>query len=198
MKLYSILFEGDDYRGEHTAPGKEGAPIYDVTMNGVYPEDFYSANGARYYGDGSPGDYSVVGLIQSLRNKPKSKVKIYRAVPDEPTLQAQVDELEGQKKYILKHGKVPKGIETPLGSSAYYEHVSKVINRLKERIDSGEQDKAGIDEINSGDWVTIYRPYAVDHGRGALNGRYKVLSKTVVASQLFTDGNSIYEWGYVP
>ena len=78
MRLYSILFEGaEEYRGEHQGPGKEeGAPLHDVTMNGVYPEDFYSANGARYYGDGSPEDFSVVDLIQSLRNKPKSKVKI--------------------------------------------------------------------------------------------------------------------------
>jgi len=199
MKLSKILFEGEeDYRGEHTAPGKEGAPLWDVTMNGVYPADFYSVNGARYYGDGSSGDVSVVGLISSFRNKPKGKVKIYRAVPDEPTLQAQVDDFESQKKYILKYNKIPRNIDTPLNPNEYYKHIHDVVERLKERIAGGEKDKAGIDQINVGDWVTIYRPYAVDHGKGALNGQYKILSKTVKASELFTDGNSIYEWGYVP
>jgi hypothetical protein len=199
-KLINFLFEEEDYRGEHTAPGKEGAPIYDVTMNGIYPEDFYSVNGARYYGDGSPGDGSVVGLIKSLRNKNKSKdkVTIYRAVPREPSLQDQIDDLEIQKKYILKYGKVPRGINTPLGRSAYYDHISDVIDRLRNRIDSGEKDKVGIDKINPGDWVTIYRPYAVEHGKGALNGSYKILSKKVPTSQIFTDGNSIYEWGWYP
>ena len=71
-RLLGYLLEEEDYRGEHTAPGKEGAPIYDVTMNGIYPEDFYSVNGARYYGDGPSRDGFIVALIKSLRDKNKS------------------------------------------------------------------------------------------------------------------------------
>lgn len=55
-----------------------------------------------------------------------------------------------------------------------------------------------ITEINPGDWVTIYRPYAKLHGEGPLSGDYKIISLEVLASSLYTDGNSIYEWGYYP
>lgn len=56
----------------------------------------------------------------------------------------------------------------------------------------------GIKTINLGDWVTINREYAKDHGAGWLQGKYKVLSKIVNARDLYTDGNSIHEFGYYP
>lgn len=200
IRLSRILFESEeDYRGGHKAPDKTDAPLFDVTLNGIYPEDFYSVNGARYYGDGSSGDSSVVSLIQSYKNKPNRKIKIYRAVPDEPSLEEQIGELEAQKKYVLKTGKVPKDVTTPLNGSEYYAYIHKIVERLKERVSSGEQvEKKDIKDINPGDWVTIYRPYAIGHGKGVLNNKYKILSKTVKASELFTDGNSVYEWGYNP
>jgi hypothetical protein len=52
--------------------------------------------------------------------------------------------------------------------------------------------------INQGDWVTINRNYAKDHGESTLNGEYKIVSKTVDARDIYTDGNSIHEWGYDP
>jgi len=204
MKLSNILFESDDtdYRGEHSAPGSDDAPMWDVTK-GVYPEDFYSFNGARYYGDnaGNASDQIVVALIRSVRNKPRARIKIYRAVPKELSLQEQIDKLIAEKKYILKYGKIPKDVKTSLDRrldrSKYYEHISDMIDSLQSRIDAGEKDKTGIEKINSGDWVTIYRPYAKEHGLSSLRGKYKILSMTVPAKNLFTDGNSIYEWGYV-
>jgi len=53
-------------------------------------------------------------------------------------------------------------------------------------------------EINAGDWVTINPQYAKMHGVHALNGKYKVIKKTVYARDIYTDGNSIHEWGYDP
>jgi hypothetical protein len=53
-------------------------------------------------------------------------------------------------------------------------------------------------KINPGDWVTPSRAYAAQHGRSALNGSYRIISKTVKAGQLFTAGDSILEWGYDP
>lgn len=53
-------------------------------------------------------------------------------------------------------------------------------------------------KINPGDWVGTTRAYAKEHGESHLNGPYKIISKTVYARDLFTDGNSIEEWGYVP
>lgn len=52
--------------------------------------------------------------------------------------------------------------------------------------------------IKKGDWVTPTKEYAQDHGEGALNGDYKIASKRVKAKEVFTDGNSIHEWGYHP
>jgi hypothetical protein len=49
--------------------------------------------------------------------------------------------------------------------------------------------------INNGDWVTINRLYAVEHGESNLLGNYKILTKTVPANTLYT-GDSLHEWGY--
>ena len=53
-------------------------------------------------------------------------------------------------------------------------------------------------KINAGDWVTPSRSYAKEHGEGNLNNKFKIISKTVPAKHLHTDGNSIHEWGYHP
>jgi len=53
-------------------------------------------------------------------------------------------------------------------------------------------------KLNPGDWVTIDRNYAVEHGRDNLRNDYHIVSKTVFARDLFTDGNSVEEWGYDP
>jgi hypothetical protein len=53
-------------------------------------------------------------------------------------------------------------------------------------------------DINNGDWVTINKKYADEHGYRSLDDNYDVLEKKVKASDIFTDGNSIHEWGYDP
>ena len=53
-------------------------------------------------------------------------------------------------------------------------------------------------DINSGDWVTITKQYAIEHGENRFDGDYKLLSKKVKAKDLATDGNSIHEQGYDP
>ena len=144
-KLINFLFEEEDYRGLHRAPGKDrGAPLWDLTHD-VYPDDIYTLpvrTAARYYGHSEPGDIPVMSLIRRYQDKPDAQVVIYRSVPD-------VEEIK---------------------------------------------------DINPGDWVSIYRPYAEAHGEsGWGNGEgYKTLEKRVKARDLYTDGNSIYEWGWDP
>jgi hypothetical protein len=53
-------------------------------------------------------------------------------------------------------------------------------------------------DINRGDWITINRDYAEMHGERVLRGKYKIVSKMVKAKDIYTDGNSIHEWGYDP
>ncbi len=53
-------------------------------------------------------------------------------------------------------------------------------------------------DSREGDWVTPSKAYADQHGRGPLNGKYVVRSKKVKARTLWTEGNSLLEWGYHP
>lgn len=52
--------------------------------------------------------------------------------------------------------------------------------------------------FHKGSWVTINKDYAKEHGYGALKGNFKVVRKRVPAKHIYTDGNSIHEWGYHP
>lgn len=139
MLSFKKYFESvEEYRGTHRAPGKSDstAPLWNLSK--IYPDDIYSSNAARYYGDASPFDNIAISIMQRYKNKPNEKITIYRAVPD--------------------------------------------LNL----------------NINSGDWVTTVKEYAKNHGESSLKGKYKILSKIVFARDLFTDANSIFEFGYDP
>lgn len=148
----SKLTESEDYRGIHTSPGPDsGAPLHDVSSNGVYPSDFYSQKGFSYYSDyGNDYDRENHNKIIRYRNQPDKKVWIHRAIP---------------KKVHKKAMKT----ENPIGNM-----------------------------IRSGDWVTISKEYAKDHGEANLNGDYKIASKLVPARHIYTNGDSHLEWGYHP
>ena len=185
-----------DYRGEHESPDKtSGSPMHNII--GIYPEDFYSHLGPRYYGDGSAFDYSSWSLITSVRNKPNAGVKVYRAIPKVLTQQDKINELEKQKAYILKYGKVPSYINTSLDSNRYYDKIYYELQDLRAKMLQNEEIEKKI-TINTGDWVTISRGYAAEHGQSNLNNNYKIISKTVRAKDLYTDGGSLHEWGYDP
>jgi hypothetical protein len=59
-------------------------------------------------------------------------------------------------------------------------------------------EKGAPGKINPGDWVTTVRKYAKDHGEANIGSDYKIIKKTVAARDIFTDGNSVAEWGYSP
>lgn len=185
------LTEEDDYRGYHTAPTSEDSPMYDVTN--TFGEDMYTDRALRMFGGYGQYDGYSIALIQRARNKPNMPVKIYRAIPAILTNQEKINDYEKQKAYILKTGKLPKDVDNWRNSSEYNDWISNEIDRLKAL--PPEQDAKA--KINNGDWVTINPAYAKVHGQSNLNNKFKVLSKTVPAKNLFTDGNSIHEWGYV-
>lgn len=187
-----IKEELEDYRGYHTAPTAADSPMHDVTN--AFGEDMYDGlqKAVRYFGNGYPYDAYSVSLIQRVRNKPNAQVKIYRAVPIAITNQEKINNYEKQKAYILKTGRLPQGVDNWKNSSEYYDWISGEIDKLKAL--PAEQDSKV--KINSGDWVTINPAYARDHGKNHI-GKYRVLTKTVPARTLFTDGNDIHEWGYV-
>ena len=53
-------------------------------------------------------------------------------------------------------------------------------------------------KINPGDWVTVSKEYAMEHGEGQLGGKYKIISQKVPASHVTTNADSILEQGYYP
>jgi len=57
---------------------------------------------------------------------------------------------------------------------------------------------ADISNINAGDWVTLTKDYAKGHGESVLRGDYKILSQKVKAKDLWTNADSIQEFGYQP
>lgn len=56
----------------------------------------------------------------------------------------------------------------------------------------------GVTEINRGDWVSLTHEYAVDHGDANLKDGYDILEMDVPARDLFTNGDSLDEWGWSP
>jgi hypothetical protein len=186
-----------EYQGEHAPPGPgSGAPLNDLTGGGtIYPEDVYSDKAVRYYGTGDEAlDRQTIALAQSLKGQPNAKVTVYRAIPNDITTADKIEKIEREKAYILKHGKLPPNVETNLERYKYYDKISGELEKLKSQPAISEEAPS----IQAGDWVTINRRYAKDHGESTLRRNYKILSKQVKAKELFTNGDSIHEWGYWP
>jgi len=55
-----------------------------------------------------------------------------------------------------------------------------------------------ITKINEGDWVTLSKDYAKVHGESVLGDDYKIISQKVKAKELWTNADSIHEFGYHP
>ena len=57
-----------------------------------------------------------------------------------------------------------------------------------------------VEKINPGDWVTPSKTYAEHHAKANLKNQEQghVLELKVKACELFSDGNSLAEWGYWP
>jgi hypothetical protein len=53
-------------------------------------------------------------------------------------------------------------------------------------------------KINAGDWVTINPDYAKMHGESTLNGEYRIIKQQVKAKDIYTNGDSIHEFGFDP
>ena len=184
----------EDYKGEHQAAGKEGAPLHDMTHNEVYPKDYYD-RWTEYAGTKEERDAALV--VNGYRNKPNRLVTIYRAVPHNQTKEERLDALEKAQAMWLRRNKVHPEFQKEyqkLGAKKYYEWLGDEEEKVKKSNDKVEN----IDSINPGDWVTIVRQYAKEHGRAHLKNKYKILSKKVKASQVWFDGNSLNEAGYSP
>lgn len=106
MKISELFEDTTDYRIQHQAPDKDsGSPLHD--LRGVYPDDIYGPQAAIYYGHyggNHPLDRESIRKIQSLRNKPKMGVQIYRAVPKGVKSINPNDWVTINKNYAIEHG----------------------------------------------------------------------------------------------
>ncbi len=186
--------ERPDYGGDHRPPGPDGgAPLNDLTGGGqVYPADVYSSDAARLYGHGEPSlDNGTMSIVRSFKDRPNALVTIYRAIPKKITNADLLQKVTDQMARYMARGKVPDG-ESKAG---WYDRA----HAERERLRSLPPEEPGAkDTINPGDWVTVNRQYAKEHGESALNGEYKIISKKVKAKEVFTNGDSIHEYGYFP
>jgi hypothetical protein len=195
MKIRELLENVQiDYRGEHGAPEKDqGSPLYDLTLNGTFPADIYSANGLLYYGNGSVEDTESYRVITAYKNRPNALVTVYRSVPDPSKgLQHKISTLEKQKAAFMRRGVFPSDAAFKNGSQ-WYEWASNELERL-EAMPPQESPKY---TINPGDWVAISKRYAIEHGKSHLRNEYKVISKKVKAKDIYCNGD-LSEWGYDP
>ena len=207
IKEEYLSLNEEEYQGEHSAPGKEeNAPLYDVTKNGIYPEDIYSSNAPRLYnsGLGDDMDRESLSIIQSLRKRPHNLIKIYRAIPDfnkdiTKKLKSLYDIINYRNKFgFLPHTEFIHNLQDKYGNltgDQYDVMNQNIVKEIQAQIENLKSQKESI-RINNGDWVTINPRYAKQHGEDNLRNQYKVLTKTVRANQLYSDGNSIHEWGY--
>jgi len=83
------------------------------------------------------------------------------------------------------------------------QEIIDLFSRLRGRPDVGVPVYRAVpvdapDELNPGDWVTPSRRYAEGHGESALGGEYRIVEGNVPARELFTDANSIFEFGWSP
>jgi len=201
-----IKEEINNYHGEHTAPkaNSDDAPMHDLTD--IYGDDIYGYDAARMYSHyGDNRDYGAINIIQSAKNKPNKPIKIYRAVPDiNYDIKTNLKPLLDIYNYYIRYkffpmkNKIVYALDDkyPVSKYGYEESQKLILNDINNQItELQNQQQKGLG-INDGDWVTIDRNYAKEHGVSNLKNKFKIVSKTVPARQLFTDGNDIFEWSY--
>ena len=164
------------YRGQHTAPGPDfGAPLHNLSQ--IYPDDIYSSKAAQYYGHSVPYDQKAALIMQQYKNKPDATVTIYRAVPKQISVSEKLAEVEKQMAAYMKRGTLPKDAENYSSGSKWYDNAYEMREKLRQMPNETPQ---GISDINAGDWVTLTRDYAKEHGESALRGQYKIISKNLI------------------
>jgi hypothetical protein len=149
---------------------------------------------------GNP-NLSQQAMVKALRNPPNPAYNFGGWVTDKtgsPGMGVAANLLAGQvlsppgaamAPVVIKGGKViEEGAEA--AEAAYRPDKQVPIYRAV--------PKEAPSEINAGDWVTVNREYAKEHGESTLEGAYKIVKKTVKARDIFTNGDSIHEWGYDP
>jgi hypothetical protein len=201
--LEKELYEKLNYRS------KSGESDYASAASSLYqsvagrPSDVYAGGTGRVRAIGSTGGSEGMGAGQASQAA-GPEVGAQRFMPD----------YSGEHRAPLDNLKdvYPDDVYGPKGA-LYYGHASgdatdkaaiRIIQSARNKPDAPVKVFRAIpkgiqsNEINPGDWITTIKSYAVQHGEGPLGGDYKILEKTVPAGDLYTNGDSIFEFGYDP
>lgn len=146
-------------------------------------------------------------LVEALREAPADAA--YRGVHKAPTREfgAPLHDLTGGGQFY------PDDIYSP-NAARFYGHggdqvaldkeTARIVQALRNKPDAmvdiyrAVPDTGDIAAINAGDWVTVNPNYAKRHGESVLEGKYKILSSKVPAKHVYTNADSIHEFGYDP
>jgi len=102
--------DDDDYRGQHQGPSAEyGAPMHDITGNGVYPDDVYSSPMDWYASPHETGASESWSKMLRAKDKPDHKVTVYRALPLKHTTPVRYPTDEDGPGFTLRHAPINTG-----------------------------------------------------------------------------------------
>jgi len=214
IRTFLLKETQDLYQGEHEAPSKHdgdaSCPLWN--MEPLFGKEIYSSDAVRLFGEGQPYDAQAISIIHSYKNKPNSFLTIYRAVPDlNFEIKNKIKPLADLLNYHLTYGFFPIAFKRTKEQNQiidyledekykdvqdYDEKRNLILNDIKQQVETLSQQKSKPLTINDGDWVTTVKQYAKEHGESNLNNKYKIISKKVRASEVYSEGNSIYEFGY--
>jgi plasmid stabilization system protein ParE len=208
--LEKELYEKLNYRS------KSGESDYASAASSLYqsvagrPSDVYAGGTGRVRAIGSTGGSEGMGAGQASQAA-GPEVGAQRFMPDYSGEHRAPQRDSGAPLDNLKDV-YPDDVYGPKGA-LYYGHASgdatdkaaiRIIQSARNKPDAPVKVFRAIpkgiqsNEINPGDWITTIKSYAVQHGEGPLGGDYKILEKTVPAGDLYTNGDSIFEFGYDP
>ncbi len=200
LKRLSDQNVSTEYRGQHEAPCPEsGCPIFDLSGEAqIYPDDVYGSDALRMYGDGNDrASRESLNVLHSVKDKPGAKVTIYRAFPKPEKIEETIQRLQRERTSYLRRNQAPQN-PLRLTGSEWYNWAHDEEQRLKSLLESDDNPNPPplSPSIKKGDWITLSRFYAEKHGIENLGNQFQILSATVRADQVFTDGNSLNEMGY--
>jgi hypothetical protein len=97
----------EEYVGQHSAPSPDfGAPMHDVTANGMYPKDFYEKS--HYYVSGAEtGTHESMSAVRTVKGRRHAFVTVYRAIPH-GLKGAKINEgdwVSPSREYAKEHGR---------------------------------------------------------------------------------------------
>jgi hypothetical protein len=148
-----------------------------------------------------------VGLLSPAKQEPAQSLldTSYRMTHTAPNREfgATLDDLTGGGQMYPADVYSPKGYQYYGAGMSYDKKAFDIANKFKGKPDAMVEiyravPKGVSDEINPGDWVTLTKEYAIDHGDANLQDGYKIIKKKVKASDIYTNADSIHEWGYDP